>query len=121
SDVLLHARQRHAELPGELGDRSVRMPEPLENAAPGGVRERGERGIESCPLKLNHVVQYMPVEGRAQGGGCDPFDGVARVEILDTLDRPAHTWAPARSAALAVPGRHPPVALPSPCAPNDER
>ena len=30
----------------------------LENAASGGVRERGERGIEAGPAILNHKVQY---------------------------------------------------------------
>ena len=35
------------------------MPEPLENAAPRGVRERGERGIEADLIILNHMVQYL--------------------------------------------------------------
>ena len=34
-------------------------PELLQNAASGGIRERGERGIESCLVILNHVVQYI--------------------------------------------------------------
>lgn len=40
ADMLLHAREGHVELPGELRHRRVRTPEPLQNAAPGGVRER---------------------------------------------------------------------------------
>src|SRR5690349_19644752 len=47
ADVLLHARQGHVELLGEVRDRSVGAPEPLQNAASGGVRERAERGIEA--------------------------------------------------------------------------
>src|SRR5688572_68094 len=58
ADVLLHAREGHVELRGELRDRSVCTPELLQNAASGGVRERGERGIELCPAILHHVVQY---------------------------------------------------------------
>src|SRR4026208_791326 len=58
ADVFLHARQRHVELLGEVRDRSVGTPELLQNAASGGVRERGERGVEAGPGILNHVVQY---------------------------------------------------------------
>src|SRR5271170_2314173 len=59
ADMLLHARQGHVELPGKVGDRSVCAPELLQNAPPGGVRERGERGIEAGLGTLNHVVQYI--------------------------------------------------------------
>src|SRR5262245_50415733 len=58
TDVLLHAREGHVELHGKVRDRSVCAPELLQNAASGGVRERGERGIEAG-LILNHVVQYI--------------------------------------------------------------
>src|SRR6188508_443212 len=58
ADVLLHARQGHVELLGKVRNRSVCTPEPLQNAASGGVRERGERGIEAGSVILNHVVQY---------------------------------------------------------------
>jgi len=47
------------ELLGKVRYRSVRTPEPLQNAASGGVRERGERGIQVGSLKLNHWVQYI--------------------------------------------------------------
>ena len=57
--MLLHAREGHLELLGEVRDRSVRTAELLQNAASGGVRERGERGIEAGPGILNHVVQYL--------------------------------------------------------------
>src|SRR4029077_7433606 len=58
ADVLLHAREGHVELLGKVRDRSVGTPELLQNAAPGSVRERGERGIEAGSDILNHVVQY---------------------------------------------------------------
>src|SRR4051812_7549108 len=47
TDVLLHARERHVEFFGELRDRSVCSSELFQNAAPRGVRERGERSIEA--------------------------------------------------------------------------
>src|SRR5678810_1189689 len=59
ADMLLHARERHVELHGKVSDRSVCTSELLQNAASGGVRERGERGIEAGSLILNHVVQYV--------------------------------------------------------------
>src|ERR1700730_7857994 len=59
ADVLLHAREGHVELLGKVRDRSVCTPELLQNAASGGVRERGERGIEAGPGILNHMVQYV--------------------------------------------------------------
>ena len=37
ADVLLHARESHVELDGEVGDRRVCTRELLENAASGGV------------------------------------------------------------------------------------
>ena len=57
--MLLHARQGHVELLGKLRDRSVRTSELLQNAASGGVRERGERGVETGCRILNHLVQYI--------------------------------------------------------------
>jgi hypothetical protein len=57
--VLLHAREGHVELLGKVRDRGVCTPEPLQNAASGGVRERGERGIEAGSSILNHLVQYI--------------------------------------------------------------
>src|ERR1700730_11016148 len=59
ADMLLHAREGHVELLGKVRDRSVCTPELLQNAASGGVRERGERGIEAGPGILNHLVQYI--------------------------------------------------------------
>src|ERR1700733_1461571 len=59
ADMLLHAREGHVELLGKVRDRSVCTPELLQNAASGGVRERGERGIEAGSGILNHVVQYV--------------------------------------------------------------
>src|SRR6202163_4018842 len=59
ADMLLHAREGHVELRGQVRDRSVCTPELLQNAAPGGVRGRGERGIEAGTAILNHAVQYL--------------------------------------------------------------
>src|ERR1700732_2770122 len=59
ADMLLHAREGHAEFLGKFRDRSVCTPELLQNAASGDVRERGERGIEVGPSILNHMVQYL--------------------------------------------------------------
>src|SRR5213076_1853948 len=59
ADVLLHARERHVERLGKVRDRSVGSSELLQNAAPRGVRERGERSIKSGRLILNHMVQYL--------------------------------------------------------------
>src|ERR1700678_1641716 len=58
ADMLLHAREGHVELRGQVRDRSVRAPELLQNAASGRIRERGERGIETGRRILNHKVQY---------------------------------------------------------------
>jgi hypothetical protein len=57
--MLLHAREGHVEFRGKVSDRSVCTPELLQNAASGGVRERGERGIEAGLAILNHMVQYI--------------------------------------------------------------
>src|SRR5262247_721089 len=58
ADVLLHAREGHVELLGKVRDRSVGTSELLQNAASGGIRERGEGVIETAPSILNHAVQY---------------------------------------------------------------
>src|SRR5262249_22878440 len=58
ADMLLHAGERHMELLGKVRDRCVCTPELLQNAASGGVRERGERGIEAGTGILIHLVQY---------------------------------------------------------------
>jgi hypothetical protein len=43
------------------------MSQPLENAASGGIRERGERGIQVGSSKLNHMVQFILTEPCMQG------------------------------------------------------
>src|SRR3954471_8270814 len=67
ADMLLHAREGHVEFLGKVCDRRVCTPELLQNAASGGVRERGERGIEAGPGILNHMVQYVTRIGGMQG------------------------------------------------------
>src|SRR4030095_3453825 len=64
ADVLLHAREGHVEPLGKVRDRSVGTSELLQNAASGGIRDRGERGIEAGSHILNHSVQYV-THGRA--------------------------------------------------------
>src|SRR6202040_4488476 len=59
ADMLLHAREGHVELLGKVRDRSVCTRELLQNAASGGVRERGERSIEAGLERPNHMVQYL--------------------------------------------------------------
>src|SRR5215471_1957800 len=66
TDVLHHPREGHVELLGKVRDRSVGTSELLQNAAPGGIAERAERGIEGSRI-LNHVVKYCTRTGRAQG------------------------------------------------------
>src|SRR4249920_942583 len=67
ADVLLHAREGHVELLGKVRDRSVGTSQLLQNAASGGIRERGERGIEAGSHILNHQVQYRMHGGGMQG------------------------------------------------------
>src|SRR5262249_33490311 len=59
ANMLLHAREGHMELPGEVRDRSVGAGELLQHAAPGRVRQRGERSVEAGFVILNHMVQYI--------------------------------------------------------------
>src|SRR6266508_263813 len=58
ADVFPHAGQGHVERLGQVRDRCVGTAELLQNAASGGIRARGERGIEWSPRILNHTVQY---------------------------------------------------------------
>src|SRR5580765_7328584 len=59
ADMLLHAREGHVKFLGKVRDRSVCTPDLLQNAASGGIRERGERDVETGSGILNHVVQYI--------------------------------------------------------------
>src|SRR5215467_2536300 len=59
ADVLLHAREGHVELLGQIRDRRFRATQLLEDAATGDVCKRGERGIEVGICILNHMVQYL--------------------------------------------------------------
>src|SRR5437867_4034913 len=73
ADVLLHAREGHVELLGKVRDRRVGTAELFQNAASGGIRERGERVIEAGLFILNHAVQYTAHGAALQGGpsaGC---------------------------------------------------
>src|SRR5690349_19087075 len=67
ADVLLHARESHVELLGKVRDRSVGTSELRQNAASGGIRERGERVIEAGLRILNHTVQYTTQGAAIQG------------------------------------------------------
>src|SRR5690349_6434714 len=66
-NMLLHAREGHMELSGEVRDRSVGAAELLQHAAPGRVRQRGERSVEAGFVILNHMVQYITPPGGMQG------------------------------------------------------
>ena len=59
ADMLLHAREGHVELLGKVRDRRIPCAQLFQNATPGGIRERGEGGIEEGCLILNHIVQYL--------------------------------------------------------------
>src|SRR5271163_3762042 len=65
ADMLLHAREGHVELLGKARDRSVSPPELLQNAASGGVRERGERGIEAGPAEMR-LLADAPTQATAR-------------------------------------------------------
>src|SRR5262245_37209737 len=78
ADMLLHAGEGHVERLGKVGDRRVCTPELLQDATSGGVRERGERGIEVGSAILNHLVQYLAhglpaAQGEAERGRCRPL------------------------------------------------
>src|SRR5262249_28644778 len=45
ANMFLHAREGHMELSGEVRDRCVGEAELLQHAAPGRVRQRGERSV----------------------------------------------------------------------------
>ena len=66
ADVLLHACERHVELLGKVRDGSVGAHQLPQNAASGGVRERGEGGIEVDTFILNHMVHYSAGKGSLQ-------------------------------------------------------
>jgi DNA-binding transcriptional ArsR family regulator len=72
------------ELHGEVRDRSVCTPELLQNAASGGVRERGERGIEAGPGILNRMDQYT--RGRLDASFAALSDATRR-GVLEQLGR----------------------------------
>src|SRR5262249_57957887 len=68
ADVLLHAREGHVELLGQVRDRRFPATQLLEDAATGDVRQRGERGIEVSIRILNHMVQYLTTGFRDMQG-----------------------------------------------------
>src|SRR5262249_17153905 len=70
TNMLLHAREGHVELSGEFRDRSVGAAELLQHAAPGRVRQRGERKVEVGFVILNHIVQYSRSTCGVQEGRC---------------------------------------------------
>src|SRR5436305_11502795 len=58
ANMLLHAREGHMELSGEVGDRSVGAAELLQHPAPGRVRQAGERSVEAGFLRTDAGVQH---------------------------------------------------------------
>src|SRR5262245_24372386 len=68
ANVLLHAREGHVELHGQVRDRRFRATQLLEDAPTGDVRQRGERGIEVGIRILNHTVQYLTTDFRGMQG-----------------------------------------------------
>ena len=58
------------ELSGKFGDRSVRAPQLLQNAAPGGIRQGCERHIEAGWTILNHIVQFLAHRFAPRKGCC---------------------------------------------------
>jgi DNA-binding transcriptional ArsR family regulator len=72
---------------GKIRDRGVGTPELLQNAAPGGVRKRGERGIEAVPSILNHKVQCL-THGWATHKG---RPGAPRLAVRFAANRPRST------------------------------
>src|SRR5246500_2110496 len=83
ANMLLHARKGHMELSGEVRDRSVGAAELLQHAAPGRVRQRGERSVQVGFVILNHMVQYITPPGGMQG------EAERKMHT-----RPIHSWAP---------------------------
>jgi hypothetical protein len=97
---------------GEVRDRSICTREPLQDAASGGVRDRGERGIKVGANKLNHVVQFVAYGLAACKGwpGWEdalPPEGDSDIVIVDAgeakvgPEAAAKAWALFRPAALA--------------------
>src|SRR5262249_38015396 len=77
----------HMKLSGEVRDRSVGAAELLQHAAPGRVRQRGERSVETGLVILNHMVQYVAErlaacqeETKALGGD-DPTSAACAAQL----------------------------------------
>src|SRR5687768_6980859 len=100
ADVLLHAREGHVELAGKVRDRRVCASELLQNTASGGIRERGERGIEAGLDILNHAVQYI-THGLMAVQGEDGRAQHRRGQAEDRLDRQAQAPGHPRAIVLA--------------------
>ena len=80
-----HAGEGHLEPFGQLADRGVRSTELFENAAAGGVGERGERSVEAGHVILNHPVQYgpkFPRHARAAARDPRPVEPPARLAMI---------------------------------------
>src|SRR3984885_11081692 len=107
ADMLLHAREGHVKLLGKVRDRSVRTPAIVQTAAAGGVRERGERGIEAGLVILNHVVQYLP-QGLA---ACKERPGALRRRPAFTSTR--RSPGPQGCGETVTPSRLRPIPIPA--------
>src|ERR1044071_3550760 len=100
ADVLLHAREGHVEPLGKVRDRSVGTSELLQNAAARGIRECGERVIESGRI-LNHAVQYTRKAGWTQ----EQLAEAAGITTTYTSDLEPGTKAADQSRVPFVRGR----------------
>ena len=69
--VLDEARERHPERFGKLADGMFPALEAGQHAAPGGVGQCAEDGVEPRGLILNHLVQFRPA-ARAVSSGLSP-------------------------------------------------
>ena len=75
---------------GKFRDRSVRASELFQNAAPGGIRERGERSIEdSCPALRNVTLTFSQRRTGALSGLLSDHGPTGRNGTLSFAGLPA--------------------------------
>src|ERR671919_2267849 len=59
--MLLESCESHAYGFGQFGDGRAPATQPLEDLSPSWIRQ-GREGPVECPLRLNHMVQYIELE-----------------------------------------------------------